>query len=77
MEEGREELVDFEMRLYTFLWKTLVPYNSSTNATFHRPRINWLEFTDKLFCELDRPFKSFELNEKQRLDFICLCITIL
>lgn len=26
MEEGRKELVDFEMRLYTFLWKVFIPY---------------------------------------------------
>lgn len=27
MEEDRKEWVDFEMRLYTFLWKVLVPYS--------------------------------------------------
>lgn len=27
MKEGRREWVDFERRLYTFLWEVLLPYS--------------------------------------------------
>lgn len=33
MEEGRKELVDFEMRLYTFLWKVFIPYTQIQHFT--------------------------------------------
>lgn len=76
MKEGRKELVDFEMRLYTFLRKVFIPYTQVQIQHFTGQKSTGWHLPITHFMSLTDLSNAFELNEKLRLDFPCFCITV-
>lgn len=73
MEEGRKELVDFEMRLYTFLWKVLIPYTQVQIQHFTgQESTGWSLLITYVVSLIDLS-NAFELNEKLWLDYMYYC----
>lgn len=73
MEEGRKELVDFEMRLYTFLWKVLIPYTQVQIQHFTGQESTGWSLLITYVVSLIYLSNAFELNEKLWLDYMYYC----
>lgn len=61
MEEDRKVWVDFERKLYTFLWKVLIPDTQVKLQQFTgKGSVGESLLITSFLCEFDRPSKCFQ-----------------